>query len=45
MHDIFRKLREREDRGELLAEEHLSEEARSRITKELSDHGRSDGSA
>ena len=37
MHDIFRQLRKREDVGEMLQEEHLSEEARSRINGLLRD--------
>lgn len=35
MHDIFRRLRQREARGEMLAEEHLSDEARSRIQENI----------
>ena len=37
MHDIFRRLRKREESGDMLQEEHLSEEARSRIKTLLCD--------
>ncbi len=39
MHDIFRRLRQREESGEALTGEHLSQSARSRIQQQLSEQG------
>ena len=41
MHDLFRKLRSREDTGEALSEEHISEDARNRIKSRMANQGTS----